>query len=341
MSEKISINSSFNEEEENQEYGGPESDVDMNEANNAMHYSAFIKPGFINIGEEQYPYGEQIQEQDENQEQYEYQEQDEYLLGALEEGYTLEQLCQDIGECQKYFFSKDKESVKQPPFQINNEGFFEVPFSQIPIEYFCFNCYIMSDDKKVLYELDTKSQYIVSAAYYGDDNNVYSTNDYEIINSLLQEHQAHFDDDVLIYDKNNISVDNKSNIFMNESESVDGNEDQDVKSNSNRNTENINEDSFNNLSFSDENKLNNKNSNNANKNQQNSNIIENNNKDANKAELQKVQNELNKIYPENKNNNITDNNSKKNELQLEEYEPKKQNGCNCCLDCLKWCKQLF
>ena len=69
--------------------------------------------------------------------------------------------------------------------------------------------------------------------------------------------------------------------------------------------------------------------------------MENNNKKANKEELQNVQNELNKIYPENKNNNITDNKSKKKELQLEEYEPKTNNGCSCNLDCSGCFKRIF
>ena len=63
----------------------------------------------------------------------------------------------------------------------------------------------------------------------------------------------------------------------------------------------------------------------------NGNITENNNKDANKEKL--VKDELNKIYPED--------NGKKTELQLEGQEAKTKNGCNCCLDCLKWCKDLF
>ena len=142
MSEEI-MNDSSNMEEESQE-------------NNAVNNSALIKLGFINIGKEQFPYGEQIQEQDE------YQEQNVYLLGKLEEGYTLEQLCQDISENQRYLFSEDQESVKQPSrmFPIERQCLFLVHFSSLNMWYRCVNCYKMSDDKKVLYEYDTETQSI-------------------------------------------------------------------------------------------------------------------------------------------------------------------------------------
>ena len=99
---------------------------------------------------------------------------------------------------------------------------------------------------------------------------------------------------------------------------------------------NINEDNLNNLSFYDKNKINNTNNNNASQKHPSSKIMKNNIEDVNKEELQKVKNELDKIYQKNKNNN-----SKKDEPQFEGYEQKTNNGCNCNLDCLEWCKQLF
>ena len=162
--------------------------------NNAVNNSALIKPGFINIGEERFQYGEQIQEQDE------YQEQNVYLLGKLEEGYTLEQLCQDISENQRYL----------------RQCLFLVHFSLFGIWYRCDSCYKMSDDKKVLYEYDEDNKSVIAVTYYGDNNEVYFTENREIINSLLYKHQVKFDDDVLIDAKNNIPVDSKSNTFMNE-----------------------------------------------------------------------------------------------------------------------------
>ena len=216
---------SFNGEE-NQEYNELKNDVGMNEENNVM-YNSLIKPGFIYIEGKPYQYGKQIREQDES------------LLGVLEKGYTLEKLCQDIIENQKYLSSKEKDTDAVKPsriFQRDEIGRFLVPCSLIKVKYNPFNCYKMSNDKKVLYEYDEEDYSVISATYYDDNNNVYFTKNCEIINSLLLKHQVTLDDDVSIDDKNRISDNDKSNTIINTSKRED------------KSPENMNENNNNNLS---------------------------------------------------------------------------------------------
>ena len=190
----------------------------MSEENNVMHHSAFIKPGYIKIKGKRLPYGGQIQEQD------------EYSLGELEKGYTLEKLCKDIIKSKKYYFSKEKKQGKKPPriLQINYEGKLLVCFSLRDIAYRSFSCYKMSNDKKVLYEYDKDKKSVVSATYYDDNDNVYVyfTDNRERIENLLRKHEANFNDDVSIDDKNNIlneinnnNIPNQQNQFVNMNES--------------------------------------------------------------------------------------------------------------------------
>ena len=143
------------------------------------------------------------------------------LLGTLREGYTLESLCQDIIESQKYYSSNEKKQGTLPVFVLDNEGCFTVTslFSglEYEINYASTNCYKMSDDKKALYEYNEKIGAIVSATYYNDNNNVYLTDNHEIINSLLNKHKVEFNDNVLGDDKNSISDNDKSNTIINKS----------------------------------------------------------------------------------------------------------------------------
>ena len=184
MSEKKSINSSFNEEEENPEHNESQSDVDMNEENNAMYNSALNQSGSIDIGGERYQYGKQ----------------DKYLLGVHEEGYTLKKLCQVIIENQKYLFRKDQEEAVEPPSHIlkkDEAGYFLVHFSLNNVCYRPSRCYKMSDDNKALYAYDKDNKSVVTATYYDNDNDVYVTKNRNIIDNLLLKHKVEFDDDVL------------------------------------------------------------------------------------------------------------------------------------------------
>ena len=136
------------------------------------------------------------------------------------------------------------------------------------------------------------------------------------------------------YDASNMKENNKTQ------EKPDSNNDNNKTNNLNSNNEDNNiVDNFSNIELK-----NNNNNGICNENSQkhpSSNITENNNKDANKEELQNVQNELNKIYSKDNNHEIIYNKSKKNELQLEEYEPKTNNGCSCNLDCSGCFKRIF
>ena len=184
ISEGNNINSSSKMEEENPEHNESQSDVDMNEENNAMYNSALNQSGSIDIGGERYQYGKQ----------------DKYLLGVHEEGYTLKKLCQVIIENQKYLFRKDQEEAVEPPSHIlkkDEAGYFLVHFSLNNVCYRPSRCYKMSDDNKALYAYDKDNKSVVTATYYDNDNDVYVTKNRNIIDNLLLKHKVEFDDDVL------------------------------------------------------------------------------------------------------------------------------------------------
>lgn len=187
-SRNSSSSTPVNEVEESQENSELKDDYTSGE-NDSMHNSALIPSRFIDIGEERYQYGE------------EGKGQGEYLLGVLEEGYTLEKLCQYIIENKRYHFNENKEAVEKPSsmFSTDEQGHIVVPFSLYDVEYRSLSDYQMSDDKKVLYEYNKDKKSVVSATYYDNSNKVYFTKNRNIIDSLLLKHKVKFGDDILIH----------------------------------------------------------------------------------------------------------------------------------------------